>query len=176
MRPFVWEQPGRTIPGVPTDPFRLGALGSMSLSLLRPGIPVSPPRPACHGWGWMQTRHSSLPLQHGQGEQPQEPGSTCQANAVTPCPRWLSSWGRACSGGAAQRTGGDTAPSAPVCNCRGCRQQCRAAWGLHSSCQSQGHLLSPRVGSGETKGSSGWAALFPLCRELLYKGSSDIIH
>lgn len=100
------------------------------------------------------------------------PGKRCHSLPLLAVP----SWGRAGSGEAAQPDGGDPAPSAPLCDCWGHWWQCRAEWGPHGSHRSQGHLLSPGVGSGETKGSGGWATLFPLCRELLYKGSSDIIH
>lgn len=176
MRPFIWDQPGRTIPGVPMDPFGLGALGSvMSLSPLSPGIAVSPPHPACHGGEGC--RPSSLPAPARTGRAAARawlpvPGKRCHSLPLMAVP----SWGRAGSGEAAQPDQGDPAPSAPLCDCWGHWWQCWAEWGPHGSHRSQGHLLSPRVSSGETKGGSGWATLFPLCRELLYKGSSDIIH
>lgn len=130
-------------------------------------------------WGRMQTRHSSLPAvaQTGQaatGAWLHVPGDerhhSLPVMALSP-PGDVPNQGKQYS-----PPGGDTAPSAPLRDCWGRRQQCRAAWGLCSSRRSQGHLLSPGASSGETKGGGGRAALFPLCRELLYKGSSDIIH
>lgn len=165
--------PGRTVPGVPMAPFRLGALCSaVSLSPLRPGIPVSPPRPASHGGDGCRPDTAPSRLWHGQGERLPEPGSASQVNVPLMA---LPSWGCAHFWAAAQPTGGHST-GVSLYECRGCQQQCQAAWGPHGSHRSQGHLLSPRVGSGETKGGGCRAALFPLFRELLYKGSSDIIH
>lgn len=74
-------------PWCPHGPFGLGALGSiMSLPLLRPGILVSPPCLACPGGDGRRPATAPSPLQHGLGEGLQEPGSTCQASAATPCP------------------------------------------------------------------------------------------
>lgn len=42
-----------------------------------------------------------------------------------------------------------------------------------SGCQVTGPLAVTR---GRQRGGGGRASLFPLCRELLYKGSGDIIH
>jgi len=154
MRPFIWEQPSGTVPGVPMAPFRLGAPGhAVSLSPLAWRVVVG-------------VDAGQIQLQHGQGKRPPESGSADRSSAVTPCPSGCPLLG---SQHPAQSPGRTQHPALPLAIAG-------AAWGPHGSRRSQGHLLSPGAGSGETKGGSGRAALFPCCRELLYKGSGDIIH
>lgn len=141
------------------------------------GHPGVPTLPSMSWWGRTQTSHSShpTPARTGRGAARawfHVPGQHCQPLP----PIVVPSWGCARSWSAVQPDGEDTAPSAPICNCQGQQEQCWAVGGPYGSCWSQGHLLSPGVSSWEMEGGSGRAAPFLLCRELLYKGSSGIIH
>lgn len=82
MRPLIWEQLGRTIPGVPVDPWELGALGSDILVTTVFGHPGVPILPSVLWWAWIQIKHK-LP-----------PGSS--VDRVSDTRAWFCVLGRCC--------------------------------------------------------------------------------
>lgn len=163
MRPLIWEQLSRTIPGVPMDPWELGALGSdTSLSpLWRASWCHHLAQHVMVGIDSDQTQTPSW-LQCGQGEQHKSLALCAGKMLSLPAPVTFL-----LTGSSTARCG-DTAPSAPIHDC----------WGRQQQCQTMRSVWLPPLTRppAVTWGGGGRAALFPLCRELLYKGSSDIIH
>lgn len=135
-------------------PFGLGVLGfATSLSLLQPGVPVSPPHPAYHGGDKCRAYTAASQLRHGQDEHPQEHGSASPANAIAPCPSEHPLLGTCPLRVSSATRCGEPAPSGAFV----IAESPGSSPGLPLV---TGHLLSPGVSSQETEGSGGRAACF----------------